>query len=337
MASGTSKATYKHRSFKRSYREDYVRDLEVPGMMYHILYSFRLIFKNWKVFVPLLIVMIVAAIAFVGLMSEDTYSEIQNVIDETAEENGANIGTFAKSGILLVSTVFTGGLSANANAGAWMFVALIFLIIFLVTIFILRHKMAGNKVGLRDALYNSMTPLLSAFVVLIVAIIQTIPIMLLIVAYSAAIETHFLDTPFYALLFLVFAALMLLLSSYLLSSSIMALVAVSAPGLYPLDALKNASELMIGRRIKFILRIIALLITLAVMWALIMMPLIMFDLFMKQFDWTSSIPFIPLCLVAMTCFSAMYISAYFYVYYRWMLKFETKEENGKKRGRKKNS
>lgn len=336
MASGTSK-TYKHRSFKRSYREDYVRDLEVPGMMYHILHSFRLIFKNWKVFVPLLIVMVIAAIAFVGLMSEDTYTEIQKVIDKTAEENGANIGTFTKSGILLVSTVLTGGLSANANAGAWIFVALIFLIIFLVTIFILRHKMAGNKVGLRDALYNSMTPLLSTFVVLMVAIIQTVPIMVLIVAYSAAIETHFLDTPFYAFLFLAFALLMLLLSGYLLSSSIMALVAVSAPGLYPLEALKNASELMVGRRIRFILRIIALIVTLAVVWAIVMMPLIMFDLFMKQFEWTASIPFIPICLVMMTCFSAMYVSVYFYVYYRWMLKFETKEENGKKRGRKKNS
>ena len=332
MASGT----FKHKSFKRSYREDYMRELEVPGMMYHILYSFKLVFKNWKVFVPFLIVMMVAAIAFVGLMSEDTYTEIQNVIDKTAEENGTNIGTFAKSGILLVSTVFTGGLSANAAAGAWIFVALIFLIIFLVTIFILRHKMAGNKVGLRDALYNSMTPLISTFVVLVVAIIQTVPIMLLVIAYSAAIETHFLDTPFYAFLFLVFAALMLLLSSYLLSSSVIALVAVSAPGLYPLEALKSASELMIGRRIKFILRMVALIITLVVMWAIVMMPLIMFDLFMKQFEWTSAIPFIPICLVAMTCFSAMYVSTYFYLYYRWMLKFDTKEENGKKPSRKKN-
>lgn len=336
MASGPSKV-FKHRSFKRSYREDYKRDLEVPGMMYHILNSFRLIFKNWKIFVPLLIVMVVASILFVGLMSEDTYAEIQTVIDKTAAENGANIGTFAKSGLLLISTVFTGGLSANTTAGAWVFVALIFLIIFLVTIFILRHKMAGNKVGLRDALYNSMTPLLSSFVVLVVAVIQTIPIMLLIIAYSAAIETHFLDTPFYAFLFLAFAVLMILLSGYLLSSSIMALVAVSAPGLYPLDALKTASELMAGRRIRFILRMVALIITLVVMWALIMMPLIMFDLFMKQFEWTRFIPFIPICLVMMTCFTAIYVSTYFYTYYRWILKFDTKEENGKKRRRKKNS
>ena len=41
-------AVFHHKSFKRSYREDYVRELNVPGMMYHILYAFKLIFKNYK-------------------------------------------------------------------------------------------------------------------------------------------------------------------------------------------------------------------------------------------------------------------------------------------------
>ena len=338
MASGTSKTG--HKSFKRSYREDYKRDLEVPGMMYHILNSFRLILKNWKIFLPLIVVMVIATILFVGLMSESTYREFQTVLDKTAQQNGAgDISTFAKSGILLVSTVFTGGLSNNANAGAWVFVALIFLIIWLITIFILRHRMAGHTLGLRDAMYNSMSPLLSTFVVLIVAVIQCIPVMLLLISYSAAVETHFLDTPFYAFLFLVFAALMILLSGYLLSSTVMALVSVSAPGMYPLEALKTASEVMAGRRIRFILRMIALIITMVVLWAIIMMPLIMFDLFMKQFEWTREIPFIPVCVVTMTCFSAIYTATYFYTYYRWVLKFDVKEEekDAKRRSRKKNS
>ena len=37
-----------HKSFRRSYREDYRRDIEVPGIMYHIFATFRIIFKNWK-------------------------------------------------------------------------------------------------------------------------------------------------------------------------------------------------------------------------------------------------------------------------------------------------
>ena len=299
----------------------------MPGMMYHILYTFKMIFKNWKLFLPFLLIMVAAAILFVGLMSENTYQQFQAIIDQASEESGANIGTFAKSGILLVSTAFTGGLSVeSSNAGAGIFVSLIFLIIWLVTIFIFRHVLAGQVIKLRDALYNAMTPLLSTFVVLVVAMVQCIPIILLLVAYSAAVETKFLTAPVYIIMFLVFAALMILLSFYLLSGTIMALVAVSAPGLYPLEALRTASDLMAGRRIRFILRIVALIITLVIMWAVVMMPLIMLDMALGQFEWTAQIPFIPVCLVIMTCFSGIYVAAYFYFYYRWMLKFDTEPE-----------
>lgn len=329
------KGTFKHKTFKRSYREDYVRELEVPGMMYHILYAFKIILKNYKLFLPLLIIMAVGVILFVGLMSESTYQELQTVIDQTAESTGTNIGTMAKAGLLLISTVFTGGLSTGSNMGNEIFVALIFLIIWLITIYLLRQIMAGNKVKLRDGLYNAMTPLLSSFVVMVVAIVQAIPVMILIVAYSAAIETNFLSTPFYTMLFLAFAMLMVLLTGYLWSGSLMALVAVTAPGLYPLEGIKAAYDLMAGRRIKFVLRLISLGITLIVMFAIVMIPVILFDLFMKQFDWTSQIPFVPIFLVMMTCFSGIYAATYLYIYYRWMIGYDAKEDkNEQKRCRK---
>ena len=182
--------------------------------------------------------------------------------------------------------------------------------------------MAGHKVKLRDGLYNAMTPLISTFVVFVVALIQCIPIFLLIIAYSAAVQTDFLATPFYALVFFIFAVVMIVISGYLLSSSLIALVAVSAPGLYPMKALRTASDLMMGRRIRFILRLIALIIVLALMWVIVMLPLILFDLWMKTFAWTSGIPFIPICLATMTCFTAIYITTYLYLYYRWMLGYE---------------
>ena len=184
--------------------------------------------------------------------------------------------------------------------------------------------MAGHKVKLRDGLYNAMTPLLSTFVVFVVTLIQCIPIFLLIIAYSAAIQTDFLATPFYALVFFVFAALMIIISTYLLSSSLIAFVAVSAPGLYPMEALRTVSDLMMGRRIRFILRLVALIVVIVLMWLLIMLPLILFDLWMKSFAWTSGIPFIPICFTILTCFTAIYVTTYLYIYYRWMLGYEEK-------------
>ena len=314
-----------HKSFRRSYREDYVREIEVPGIMYHIFATFKIIFKNWKLFLPLLVLSVCLSILFVGLMSESTYRQFQDILDQTTEQMGTgDIGNFAKSGLLLISTITTGGLSGESSESATVFAVIIFLIIWLSTVFILRHRLAEHKIKLRDALYNAMTPLLSTFVVFFIAIIQCIPIFLLIIVLSAAVQTGFLETPFYALVFFIFAAVMVILSSYLLSSSLIALVAVTAPGMYPMRALHAASDLMMGRRVKFILRLIALLLALAIIWVIVMLPLIFFDLLMRGFEWTQYVPFIPVCLLTMTCFTGIYISTYLYLYYRWMLNYDEK-------------
>ena len=213
MASGPSK----HKTFKRSYREDYMRELEVPGMGQHIFQSFKILLVNWKIFLPFMVIMTAVTVGILGFL---------------------NLGIMR-------------------DVAAGTVVAIIILVVWLVTIFVVRHNMAGNKVGLRDALYNAMTPLISSLVLLALVAIQAIPIMILMVAYSSAVETQFLDTPFYAFLFLGFASLMILLTAYLWSGTLMALVAVSAPGLYPFEAIKVSNELMMGRRIRFILRIIA--------------------------------------------------------------------------------
>ncbi len=321
----TSKRVNPHKSFKRSYREDYQRETAVPGIMYHIFATFRIIFKNWKLFLPLLIIVVVLNAVLVGIMSESSYAQFKEVLDQTSlQVAGKDIGDVAKAGLLLISTITTGGLSGESSEAATVFGSLIFLIIWLTTIFLLRHRLAGHKVKLRDGLYNAMTPLVSTFVVFMVAVIQCIPIFLLIIVYSAAVQTEFLATPFYALVFFIFAASMIILSGYLLSSSLMALVAVSAPGLYPMKALRTASDLMMGRRIKLIIRIIAVFLALVIVWVIIMLPLIVFDLWMKTFAWTEGIPFIPICLAVMTCFTEIYVTAYLYLYYRWMLGYDEK-------------
>ena len=164
----------------------------------------------------------------------------------------------------------TGGLAGVSDATRVCSV-LIFLVVWLTTIYLLRHKMAGHKVCLRDGLYNAMAPLISTFVVLAVAIVECVPIFLLVVAYAAAVQTDFLAMPFYALLFMGFAALMVTISGYLLSSTLVALVAVTAPGLYPLKALKAATDVMLGRRMSFVARLLALGVTLAIVWVVVML------------------------------------------------------------------
>lgn len=313
-----------HRSFRRSYREDYNRPFEGPGLLSHAVTSFKIIFKNWKIFLPLVLLIAVLNVFLVGLMNEDTFVQLQKSIDETSEDiQMGKLGTFAKSGLLLVSTITTGGLAQNQTEVQQIFATLLFIITWLVTIYLLRHILAKHKVKLRDGLYNALAPFISTLIVGLVIFIEAIPAMIVIIAYSAAVATDFLSTPFYALIFFIFAALLTLLSVYLISSSLVAMVAVSAPGLYPLVAIHTANDLLAGRRIKFIIRVLYLIVTLVVVWVIVMLPLIALDLFLKSIlPVLSGLPFVSFELLTMSCFSAVYATTYLYLYYRRLLDYE---------------
>ena len=319
-----SKRVRLHESFHRSYREDYERPLEVPGLLHHAMTTFRIIFKNWKIFLPLILLIVGANIILVGLMNEDTYVQLQETLEESSENLvDGNVGNVAKAGLLLVSTITTGGLTQGMTEVQQVFAILLFLITWLVTIYIIRHRLAGHKIKMRDGLYNALSPLISTFAVLIIVLLQAIPIFVVIITYSVAVATEFLNTPFYAFLFFIFAGLLILLSAYLLSSTFLALVAVTAPGLYPMAAVHTAQDLIAGRRIKLIIRMIYLFIVLAVVWVIIMLPLILLDLWLKSiWEWLEGWPFVSLELLTMTVFSVVYFSTYSYLFYRRMLDYE---------------
>ena len=255
---------YKHRSFKRSYREDYRRDLNVPKASKHVFETFKTIFRNYKYFGLLLVIM-----SAVGML-------------------------------VMWATMET----------TMVFGVLIFLVIWLMSVFLVRHEMAGRKIKLRDGFFNAMTPLISVLVVFLVALVQCVPIFLLIIAYSAAIKTEFLVTPVYALMFWAFAGLMILISGYLLSSSLIALVAVSAPGLYPIKALSAASDLMVGRRVRFVLRLLVLILVVMAIWAVLVLPLSLWNL--PEMVLTAAVTIVG-------CFTSMFVAVYLYIYYRSLI------------------
>ena len=313
-----------HRSFRRSYREDYRRPIQTPGLLSHAMTTFKIIFRYWRTFLPLLVIITILYVICVGLLSENLYQQFQDTIDTTSAELAqGQVGNFAKAGLLLISTVTTGGLNTNMGEVETVFMILFFLMLWLVTIFLLRHFFSGSKPKLRDALYNAMAPLVSTIIIFAVIFVQLIPIMLVIITYSAAVSTEFLNTPFYALVYFIFAALMCLISGYLLSSSIIALIAVTAPGVYPMVALSNASELIAGRRMKFILRIIYLVIVISLVYVITMMPVILLDLWLKSiWSWLEGWPIVPFALLVVTCFTFIYTTAYLYRYYRWLLDYK---------------
>ena len=264
------KPSKKRESFRRVYRDELKRDFKAPSMSEHIVRSFQMMFKNWKLFLPLGVI-----------------------------------------GVLIL--VLTVGVTGFFKETAGVFEVMVFLVLWLTTIFLVRQIMAKNKVSLRDGLYNAMTPLISTFVIFAVVVVECIPIFLFIIAYSAAIETGFLAAPFYALLFWGFAGLMFIISGYLLSSSLIALLAVTVPGVYPFRALVMATDLMRGRKMKFVLRLLVLVLVLAVIFAAIILPLSALKVLPEV---------ISVIIEFLACFGVIYAATYLYIYYRSLLNNE---------------
>lgn len=310
-----------HHSFHRSYREDYDRGLKAPGLVAHAMSTLKILFKNWKLFGGLLVIIVLMNVFCVGLMNESTYITMQDSIDESSELlNYGEVGRVAKSAILLINNIASGGLTEDMKdiqpALAFFFVA----VTLLVTIYFLRHLLAGNRPRIRDGLYNALAPLISVMLSIGLIFIHLIPVFIFLILYSTAIQTEFLSEPLYAFLFWLLSALLILLSAYLLPVSILSLMAVTVPGIYPMHAMNAVTDLVQGRRTKFIIRLAFGVLFLAVIWVIIMMPIIWLDLVLKQnVEWLEGIPIVPFFFQLMSTFTVIYASAYVYLFYRRML------------------
>lgn len=314
-----------HRSFKRSYYEDYQRKTELPSLTSQASAAFKMFFKFWKIFLPLLLIFVGLYIFLIGAMSENTLADVRANVEQTNKDVAdGKIGTVGKAGLTLLGIISTGGLT-TMNDAQIVIAVLLFTIIWLVTIYLARHLLAGHQeIKMRDGFYSALSPLVSTLVVGLIIFLEAVPIMLTIIVFQVALTTEFLSTPFYALLFFMFAALMITLSLYLLSSSFFAIIVVSAPGLYPLTAVRMAKNLIMGRRLRFLIRVFYLVIIVALLYLLLLMPAIILDGVLKaQFAWLaeSKIPFVAIIQLTITVFIFIYLSIYFYLFYRALLDY----------------
>ena len=118
-----TKKTPKTKKPRKSFKEAYTDTL-----VSHANSTMKIIFKNWKLFGLLLFFIVVCNIFFVGIMSEETYQTVQDSLDESYEmlKEGSVLGNFAKSGMLLVSTVTTGGLTSGMTEVQQIFMFIFF-------------------------------------------------------------------------------------------------------------------------------------------------------------------------------------------------------------------
>jgi hypothetical protein len=306
-----------HRSFKKTERRDYQRSLALPGYWALTNDVRKILWRNKKLFLALALIYGILTFVVVGLVSQASFKDYA----DTLRESGGKLFEGQWWEIGQAAILFTGGVLGalnNSPGDVEKFVAVLLgLLVWLTTIWLLRAIMAGKRPYLRDALYNAGAPIISTFLVFLIAAIQLLPVALAALAFAAASTTGLVDDGIESMVFWAFELLLLTLTLYWITSTLFGMVVVTLPGMYPFNAIRTAGDLVIGRRIRILLRLLwGIWLTIAI-WAVVMIPLILLDTWLKSiYSWFAWFPLIPILLLVIASLSIVWLSAYMYIFYR---------------------
>jgi hypothetical protein len=309
-----------HRSFQRTYRRDYVRPLDMPGYWAFTNHVRKILWDNRKLFLYVIIIYAVLTVTLISFASEDTYMQLRDSLNSTASNAFTGVwGELSKAGLILAAGA-TGALNSaqiGSQGQSQIFPILIGLLTWLTTVWLLRAILAGRRPKMRDGLYNAGAPILPTFLVSAVIIVQLIPMALAFFAYNAAVVSGLLDGGAEAMMFWLVAGLLVVLSLYWITSTLIALVVVTLPGMYPMQALRTAGDLVVGRRVRILLRLLWLVFTVVLTWAIVVIPIILFDGWIKSaWDAIWWLPLVPIVLLLMGAFTVIWVAGYVYLLYR---------------------
>lgn len=306
-----------HRSFRRTRRRDYARSLQLPGYFAFNKYVLKTLWENRNTFLLLALVYGVLTAIMVGFASQDLYTTVKDTLTTTSGDYFNGVwGEIGKAGLLLMTGV-TGGFSQTLTDVQQVYAWIIAISAWLTTVWLLRNIMAGHKVKLRDGLYSAGSPILSTLAVSLLLVVQLIPLALAFIGYTAASVTGLLSGGVAAMMFWIATGLLSTISLYFMTSTVFALIIVTLPGMYPFKAIKTAGDLVIGRRTRILFRLLWLGLNIVVIWALILIPIIIFDSWIKSvlptINW---VPLVPLTLLAISSLTIVWGSSYIYLLYR---------------------
>lgn len=298
-------------------RRDYARSLDLPGYWSFTAYVWSVLSKHKLLFGGLIAFYAITGAAFVGLASQDIYNQLSQLLDQTGGEVfEGGWGTIGQAGLLLLSGV-SGSLNEQLTDVQQVYAAIILLLTWLSAVWLLRSILAGTVPRLRDALYNSGGPIVATGLVLLFMIVQLMPATLGIIAMNAVISTNLFDFGVMAMLVSIGVGLLILLSLYWITSSFFALIIVTLPGMYPVRAIRTAGDLVIGRRIRILLRLAWLMVGNLLFWTLAVLIAIIIDRWLKSMlAFIENVPFVPVVITAVSSIVVVWSAAYVYLLYR---------------------
>jgi hypothetical protein len=87
--------------------------------------------------------------------------------------------------------------------------------------------------------------------------------------------------------------------------------------MYPMRAIRAAGDLVVGRRLRVLLRLLWLGLVTIITWLIIMIPIILLDDWIKRLvPAISWLPLVPLTIIAMSSLTLVFAASYIYLLYR---------------------
>jgi hypothetical protein len=302
-----------HRSFRRTRpyasRQDFVS--AVKGCWSLVFQTSLFIWSHKRIILGLGLIYALLGAFLVGSLSQVDYTAFK---DASQKVIGGNVGALSTAFTLFGASI-SGAFNTPTTPLQQFLSGVLAIFFWLSLVWAARMLTAQKVIKLRDALYNSGSPIVPTLAIMGVMCLQLIPASLGIFAYAIASNGQWLQGGVEAMVFAGAAVLLVLLSLYWLTSSFIGLVVVTLPGMYPLRALSTARDLVLNRRWSIVARIIFLGVVLLIAWAVVMLPIFMIDNWL-HFGW---LPLIPVFMQIMAGLTVLFVSIYIYKLYRSLL------------------
>jgi hypothetical protein len=174
-------------------------------------------------------------------------------------------------------------------------------------------------------LYFSGASLVSTLAVLAVAALQLIPLALCFIIYNALTGVGIINSgvAIENMAFWVVTALIITLTLYWWTSTFIALIIVTIPGMYPGEALRLAGDITVGRRLQILFRLLYMALPMLLLWVVILIPMTILDNAI-QINWLPLVPFVVLLLTSLTI---IWAATYIYLLYRKVVDVDAKNLN----------
>jgi len=305
-----------HRSFRLTRRRDYARSLAIPGYIAFTVHVNRTVRTHWKLFLSLALIYALIMIVLGAITNQDTYSTMNDLLGSAGKELfDGGLSQLAQAGLIALSTFASTGSDLSADQTIYLTLSLLF--VWLATVWLLREILVGRKPKLRDGIYNSGAPILSTVAVLLIVAIQLMPIGIVMLLYAGLSAIGVVGGGFGAMLFWVFAAVVAALVLYWITSTIIALVVVTIPGMYPLRAVRLAGDLVMGRRLRILLRLLWGVVVTLIAWAIVLVLSVLLDNLLKMsFPDTAGFSIVPYVGAIVSSVAIVWFAAYVYLFYR---------------------